>query len=293
MAYAAKIDVVSDPLDEIERYIANPPATSVLMELSPDVAKALLEKYNTENRGLKPHKIRPLVGDLRDGAWLVTGETIKFSRQRLLDGQNRLTACVEANTPIRTHVVFGIDDAAFAIIDTGAPRTAGDVLACAGVGSPQVIAHAVARLNAWEQTPGSRSVLRLSPNQVLHLYQTKYKDLDEHIGWGRQLQAATGLPTTRGLVLHYAFTKAAGQKAADAFLSAWISGDPDAQQAALLRRRLAQLQSMLAGNIPANVAYAMAIKAFTAFVNGKPIDVGQIKWSETEPMPSLKRLAAE
>ena len=280
-------------ISHVERYIANPPETSVVLTFTPEMAGAILATYNAENRGLKPHKIRPLIGDLRSGEWMLTGETIKFSKRRLLDGQNRLTACMESGVPIKTHVVFGIDDNAFAIIDTGAPRTAGDVLVCAGIANPQMVAHVVSRLYAWEETPGVRSILRLSPNQVLHLYQTRYSDIGEHIAWGRELQAKTRLAASRGIALHYAFTKAAGQKVADTFVRAWIDNDPTIQQASLLHRRLAQLQSMLSGSLRANTVYAMAIKAFNHFMVGRPIDVGQIAWKEGEPMPSIRSVKDE
>lgn len=209
-----------DTIQSIKDYISRPPKTSVVLDITPRMAKAILDTYNTDNRGLKRHKIRPLVGELRSGGWLVTGETIKFSDRRLLDGQNRLTACFESGVPIRTHVVFGIPDEAFAIIDTGAPRTGPDVLVCAKVLNPGIIAHAVARLNSWENNPGKREVLGLSPNQILELYRTKYRGLDSHIGTGQQLQKATRTPAARGVVLSYAFAQVVSPIKADAFMQA-------------------------------------------------------------------------
>jgi hypothetical protein len=271
-------------LRDIERYMAAPPETSVVMEIDADLARAILDKYNLENRGLKPHKIRPLIGDLQAGHWLVTGETIKFSDRRLLDGQNRLTACAESGVPIRTHVVFGVPDEAFSIIDTGAPRTAGDVLICAGHKNPNELSHAVRRLHSWKETPGSRSVLQLSPNQVLTLLDTEYRDLPKHMKWGRELQAQTKLTASRGLTLHYAFEAAMGKAAADTFLRAWID-NTDAQQAMVLRRRLAQMQSVIPGALPTNVVYALAIKAFARFSQGLPVDVATLRFGEDEAFP--------
>lgn len=271
-------------LRDIERYIAAPPETSVVLNIDADLARAILDKYNLENRGLKPHKIRPLIGDLQAGHWLLTGETIKFSDRRLLDGQNRLTACAESGVPIRTHVVFGIPDEAFSIIDTGAPRTAGDVLVCAGHKNPNELSHAVRRLHSWKETPGSRSVLQLSPNQVLTLLETEYHDLPRHLRWGRELQAQTKLTTSRGLTLHYAFESGMGSAAADTFMRAWID-NTGAQQAVVLRRRLAQMQSIIPGALHTNVVYAVAIKAFTRFVKGLPVDVATLRFAEDEAFP--------
>lgn len=281
-----------DLLRDIKRYIANPPKTSVVLEISPELAGAILEEYNTENRSLKPRKIKSIVSALRNNEWIVTGETIKFSPRRLIDGQNRLTACMESERPITSHVVFGIPDEAFAIIDTGASRTPGDILGIAGIHDPNSISHIVTWIHTLENARGSRSRLQLSPNEILHLYRTRYSDAGEHIGWGRQLQKATGAPITRGALLHYAYTRSANAAMADRFMSTWISpwaendGPP---QARLLRRRLDQIKSVMAGQVTVTNAYAMGIKAWNAFIENRAIDAAGVKWGEDEPFPQIVR----
>lgn len=284
---AARSSMTDAALGDIQRYIANPPKTSVVLEITPPVANAILKTYNIENRGLKARKIKNIVTALQHGEWLVTGETIKFSPRRLIDGQNRLTACVESGKPIVSHVVFGIPDEAFAIIDTGASRTPGDILHIAGVRDPNAIAHIITWIYTLETAPGGRSKLSLSPNQILHLHRTRYSDVGENLGWGRQLQKTTNSPTTRGALLHYAFSRFGGPEKAEHFMLTWIDPEVEggAPQARLLRRRLTQIARVVGGALPVTQVYSLAIKAWNAYIQDQPISVADLKWGAEEPLP--------
>lgn len=71
---------------------------------------------------------------MKKGLWRVNGETIIFNKSgELSNGQHRLSACVEANTPFLAIVLCNVDDDAFATIDTGKIRSGGDVLYLSGV----------------------------------------------------------------------------------------------------------------------------------------------------------------
>jgi hypothetical protein len=115
-----------DILDRIEALIQTGAAESPshIFAITPWIAERLIERYNTgdlpgpdgrwHNRTRKPSKIKEFSDDMIDDQWMLTGDTLKFSSKgRLRDGQNRLFACIRANKPFRTHVVFGIDDDVF------------------------------------------------------------------------------------------------------------------------------------------------------------------------------------
>ena len=99
--------------------------------ITPEAAKKLLE-YNTNNRVPRRNNVAKIADDIENGRWKVTGETIKFSNTRLIDGQNRLMAVVQAGRPIKTWVARNVDDEAFAVCDTGVTRTPADILNIAG-----------------------------------------------------------------------------------------------------------------------------------------------------------------
>lgn len=100
--------------------------------VTPRMAAQWLEK-NTHNRPIKQRVVEDYAQQMKEGKWVLNGEAIVFDENDVLaDGQHRLWACVEADTPFETVVVFGVSEAAFATIDTGVKRTAADVLHIAG-----------------------------------------------------------------------------------------------------------------------------------------------------------------
>lgn len=277
-------------LAEIEKYLANPPTGSILLTITPDMATAILDKYNIENRPLKPGRIRQLVRDIREGRWLLTGEAIKFaSTHRLLDGQNRLSAIAEAGVAVQTHCIFGLPDQAFAVIDTGSSRTAGDVLSMAKVPEHTTIAHMISWVYTLETAPGYRHSLPLTPSLILDLYQTRYRDAVDSLSWGSLLRQALAIPKSRGATLHYVFKTFGGAEKADKFMSAWIGGghDRSVQQVEALRLRFARLYTITGGQVSAVAAYATAIKAWNAFIEGRHVTPEDIAFGEGEPMPQV------
>lgn len=101
--------------------------------ITPTMAAKMLE-HNTLNRPLRQRHVQRIAHQIETGKWRFNGDTIKIaSTEDVLDGQHRLWAVIEANKPIRTMVVYGIDKDAFSTIDTlRSSRTGGDMVALAG-----------------------------------------------------------------------------------------------------------------------------------------------------------------
>lgn len=105
--------------------------------ITPDDAVRLLEAVKDDqhirNRPVKDSHVRWLSTMIKAGKWRLNGEAVLLDQDgKLLDGQHRLYAVIEAETPIETYVVRGVDRDYFATIDTGAGRTVGDVLGIKG-----------------------------------------------------------------------------------------------------------------------------------------------------------------
>ncbi len=115
--------------------------------IGPKEAKALLDT-NDNNRNLRYGLVAKLRRDVLAGRWILNGETIKISdKGKLLDGQHRLMAVVQADRPITTMVVRGLPDTISDTIDSGAARTFGDALRLHGEDHYYTLA-AVSRV-AW------------------------------------------------------------------------------------------------------------------------------------------------
>lgn len=121
--------------------------------VTPEMASEWLA-YNDGNRRLIVNHVAALAAVLSRGEWTLNGATVKFSSSgRLLDGQHRLTACVQAGVGFWTYVVYGLDDSAFDTIDTTvAPRKASDILSIYGKTNAHHLAAAVKSLWVFSQT---------------------------------------------------------------------------------------------------------------------------------------------
>lgn len=102
--------------------------TTSIQKIHPSEAEALLGR-NTSNRNLRRKVVSRYADDMRDGNWLVTGAAIVISPEgRVLDGQHRLHACIEADVPFETVVVDGATDDVQVAMDSGLRRRLSDVL---------------------------------------------------------------------------------------------------------------------------------------------------------------------
>lgn len=101
--------------------------------LSPCAARLLLERHNARNRGIKAHQKYFLRGQMESGQFIYNGESIVVGDDnQVMNGQHRLSACVECAAPIEVLMVFGVPARAFVTIDQGARRGGADVLSIEG-----------------------------------------------------------------------------------------------------------------------------------------------------------------
>lgn len=111
--------------------------------ITPAVAQELLER-NVENRKPKARAMAQYARDMEAGEWNPDASDIKVTKDGLLiDGQNRLMACIQAGVPFPTLLRTGVDKDAREHVDQGVKRTAGDALKMAGVSDATVIAAAI------------------------------------------------------------------------------------------------------------------------------------------------------
>lgn len=111
--------------------------SQTVTKITPTIATKWLNETNAHNRTLNNAHVKSLAEQMANGLWKLNGEAIIFTKDkaRLLDGQHRLWACIESDTPFSTVVVEGVDEENFATIDTGVKRSTKDVLDIVGVQS--------------------------------------------------------------------------------------------------------------------------------------------------------------
>lgn len=102
--------------------------TAEVIEITPEMAKEMLET-SPGNRRLRGWYVALLSAAMQRGEWRVTSQGIGFDRLgRLRDAHHRLSACIQAGTSFRSVVVFGLQEDAYEVIDTGMLRTYADRL---------------------------------------------------------------------------------------------------------------------------------------------------------------------
>lgn len=277
----------NSPLDKqkaaLESLIQNPPENSRIICFSPPLAGWVLQNLNSNNRQIRPARIRRFANDLANKRWYLTGDTIKFGRSGLLrDGQNRLQACIHSELNLKTHVVFGVDDRAFAVMDTGAVRTGVDAFKIDGVPHPRIAAPAVRWLIIHEQNPADPNRGMSIDNATLLQYLREMVDrprLDQAVK--RAIAAGRMFSPGYLAALLYIFD------GTDARAAARFSADLEAQAHGVRRlvEAMKELRKQQMGRLHELQAQAMIIKAFNAYRRSQSVTKASVKWTDAQPFP--------
>lgn len=196
-------------INSLKKLIDKQPEGSKVINVTPRVAEWILSDLNVGNRPEKPNKIIQYASDMVHSNWSLTGDSIKFGSDKLLkDGQNRLLACVRAQTSFTTHAVFGIDPNSFHHMDTGKARGADDVLAIMGVPNASKIARALKMIKAFRN--GRPTTTGVMSNQEIKDMYLKFTDPDlvqEAHRAAKQVYSVIGYPMGQTTALYYLATK--------------------------------------------------------------------------------------
>lgn len=275
-------------ISRIEQLIAKPPENSRIIEFTPAVAEYFLREYNIGNRPRKGSKIREYADAMMSGAWGLTGDNIKFSDDGiLLDGQNRLSACVLSGVPFKTHTIFGIDKMLFKRMDIGRTRSPADIFKIAGVVNQSDVSAAVRWLVLLESNaPMSRGTH--TPEFLLNEYNSKYSDVADSVKIGQQMRLEWGHPSGAIAALHYLFSKK-DQAKADEFFGRWLSGrfGKRSDPIKFLQERLKSIKVQNHGRIHDGVRNALIIRAWNAFVTDKKLTLDALNWHQGEDFPTI------
>jgi len=249
----------------LSKYIGSPPENSRIVTITPEVAAWIMETYNDGNRPKKPAQIRKYAAAMAANGWGLTGDTIKFSdKGRLRDGQNRLMACVRSGKAFTTHVVFGISDDLFHVMDTGKPRGAADVLSIAGYTNTNNLASAIRWARIFDTDPNTR--ISLTNDDALMYIKGEYADIEKSMPVGTRLYSQFNHPIGQMAALHRLFSKVDADLA-DAFFDSWSSGlrSGRAKIIARLQDSLARVKDSNYGRIHDTIRAAMIVKGWNLY----------------------------
>lgn len=147
--------------------------------VTPELAEQWLA-LNTRNRPLRQKIVAKHSATMRRGRWPFNGETLKLSHSipdeeggddkcLVIDGQHRLAACVEAQKPFETLVVFGLPPEAQETVDIGAKRLFSDNLKLRGEVNVTILAATLRLFWMYENGHLRSENTEPAPDQLEHL----------------------------------------------------------------------------------------------------------------------------
>lgn len=169
--------------------------------MTPAHAQMLLTK-NFNNRRIKVALVAKLKNDILNDNWHLTHQAIAVDvNGNVIDGQHRLTAIVSAQKSVPVMLAVDCDPESMIAVDTGAVRSAGDVLTLEGIKNASIKA-AVIRIylsyynypNAWWAGKNVFSI------QTIRDELLGCPDIDDHINFCRKCTHQFNLLTTSSLV---------------------------------------------------------------------------------------------
>lgn len=114
--------------------------------MTPDWARTILSMEPSAHARRNPTAVSEYAAIMKSDGWVLNGQPIVFGKRgRVIDGVQRLFACVEADTPFDTALVYGVEEAIAHTIDQHARRSFQNVLESRGIRD----AGAIVRIASW------------------------------------------------------------------------------------------------------------------------------------------------
>lgn len=245
--------------------------------ITPGQAIEMLKCNADNNRSPKRGKITAYARDMLAGRWVhPTGEAIKFDVQgRLIDGQNRLAAVVEADVPVMFTVFRNVSLDAMPVLDSGAGRSFGDVMAVASAPNRFHVGTVVRWINAWDREPpirlGRGGGYSPSHSELLGVYWADSGAFDAAGSRGKDMNTAgLGNPGAAGTA-HYLFSRLDSEQT-KIFFDRVISGANlnEGEPELMLRNRLAKGRRQRGGDTRQD-QLALYVRAWNARREGRAL----------------------
>ncbi|WP_431282437.1 sensor histidine kinase [Humitalea sp. 24SJ18S-53] len=268
------------------------PISFVLENLTPAAAALLLA---SPRRGAERQDtaVRNYAAAMADGSWVLNGIPIIVSRRGvLLDGMQRLLACIESQVPLSTFVARDVDDDVLHTIDQHRRRSSSGSLGAPGMRKADAQMALVVRLLDYEHlTQQAIAPPALSWTMVERLMQAN-PGLQEAVAASLPMAGSPLPEPVRTAILYMGNqvdrTKTGRLLAAVAHPDGSAPGEPGVA----LRRALDRAVQAGPRGLGRNTLFALAIKALNASLRGETLS--QIAWNTqpvagepAEPFPCL------
>lgn len=265
-----------------------------VVTIDPALATKLLSR-NTRNRGVSTNRVDQYAADMRRGNWVVNGEAIKIADDgTILDGQHRLLAILEADTPVETLLIVGLPAEAQETMDQGRNRTLYEALKLRGEGEYTALAAALKVVTLYERDGVPFvGVLKAAPSN-----HECFRTLDRNPGVRESVALAAkhkvrwlSYSTLAGL--HYLFAIVDQDDAEDFVVKLTRGAElPAASPIYLLRERLLRAHTEKHQALSPKAKMALVIRTWNAYRRGE--DLVRMTWTggrDPDRFPHIEGLA--
>lgn len=263
--------------------------------ITPEMAAEML-KRGVRNRTLSQQYVQQYAEDMRNGKWMLTGESIDINTLgELQNGFHRLHAVIEAGVPVLFQVTRGISPDAFAVYDCGRQRTAAQVLKLDDSKHSSLVAsivklHSVLKANGRVLNKDTKCKI-MTNQQVLDTYETDRKGYEDAavVGtkYNRQFNAFS---KAWAAAIYYYLTKDCrySRKAVTDFYDSLFTMDTGkVQQADQLRKTMTDLLSKKY-KIQDEVRWTYFARAWNAYIAGTPVKRLRVS-VDSEDVPTVTK----
>ena len=286
-----------DFINEFNDLEKHPPLHSVVIHIEPVVAKQLLKTTNTRNRPLMQSYATRLSQAMTTEDYEITGDTLKFSKKGLiLDGQHRLRGCEQQSTPIISHVVFGLADEIFDVIDQGKKRTPGDVLALCGVKDYTTVAGAVRWVLTLEK--GHRSIANsrgMTSRRIREQALGSMRDIARYTKLAKLISKAFKQPPTLIAALLFMISRH-DHALTERFADDWLHGNRNYHRNTnfdLLLQRITTIRNQQRGHLNRIMLAALLVQVFNHWNADIAAPLRSLTWDKKFAFPRLEFDKAE
>lgn len=256
-----------------------------------EMARRWLRLNIENNRPLNQARITLYARDMRTGRWQENGDTIKFALTgELIDGQTRLSACVECGVGFWSLVAYGVRKEAFITIDRNQTRTPGQLLhLTTGVENYGNLAGALGWLHRFRDgivLPAATS--RPTTSELAELF-AQHPGMAESVATAVSTNTRFRCGTVSALAMcHYVFTRQ-DATLTEAFFDALTvgAGLREIDPVYRLRERIIASQTK---RIAAYDFIALMFKAWIAEREQRTFSV-HLRWQVGESFPNIGPIA--
>jgi hypothetical protein len=206
---------------------------------------------------------------MRSGEWVLNGMPVILSRKGvLLDGVQRLYACIEAGTPFITVLAENIPDDTVHTIDQQRRRSFTGVLETRGIPHPAAMANLLAKLIRYDDSTLTRGTSTPPWSRMERALETNREELDTALKFSFDHPARLLSEAIRTPLSFMALR--VDRTAIRRFLDSIAHPErftPD-EPGAMIRRRLVEGRADPVRRVPAMTLFALCIKALNDTIHG-------------------------